>query len=231
MTLIQYTEDVLKAVLANYAQGFFPMADQEDDTKIDWFTTKIRAQLPIENFHVGRSLRKQVLRNLFEIRVDTAFEEVMLGCMENRPGQWINDEIRALFAALHRAGHTHSLECWQDNKLVGGIYGLSLGGAFCAESMFSRAPNASKVALVHLCARLNAAGFTVLDCQYLNDHTESLGAYEIPHEEYLRRLHNAIHSSTDFETCKNIENPQKLVEFYLKKQKPVENLKRSLTIS
>lgn len=153
--------------------------------------------MPIR-LHVPRKLRKLALTHPFDIRIDTAFAEVMKGCMENREHQWITSDIRKLFNVMHQAGYAHSVECWQDDKLVGGIYGLALGQAFCAESMFSRVTAGSKLALIHLCARLERGGFSLLDCQILNGHTEQFGAYEVPRMEYLKRLHSALRNSADF---------------------------------
>ena len=186
----------IDTVLNAYCNGYFPMGD--DDGEVRWYRPERRAIMPFRNMHVSRKLRKLVLRRPYEIRVDTAFQEVIAGCAENRIGQWITDDIQALFNELHKAGFAHSVECWKGEELVGGIYGLAMGGAFCAESMFSRESNASKVALIHLCAHLDAGGFTLLDCQILNDHTQRLGAIEIPGSSYLALLHDAILSPADF---------------------------------
>lgn len=188
----------LNDVLNAYANGYFPMGDGHSDDSMHWYNPPLRAIMPIRDLHIPRKLRKLIRQSSFEIRIDSAFVDVMEGCMENRPHQWITTDIRRLFNALHQTGYAHSVECWLENRLVGGIYGLALGGAFCAESMFSRVPGASKIALIHLCARLELAGFTLLDCQILNEHTQQFGAYDIPKKDYLRRLHEAIRAPADF---------------------------------
>lgn len=210
----------LSAVLEFYAAGYFPMAFCTDDTEIRWYNPEERAILPIAGLHVPRKLRRLVLRHPYEIRVDTAFAEVIAACGENRDSFWLNRTIRDLFIALHRAGYAHSVECWtRGGTLAGGVYGLALGGAFCAESMFSRESNASKVALVHLCARLAAGGFTLLDAQIYNEHTGQFGAYDIPREDYLRRLGRALRLPADFAVS---ASPEDLVLRFLS----AENLKK-----
>lgn len=196
----------LNDVLNAYANGYFPMGDSGGDSgdggkggnPMYWYNPPLRAVMPIEGLHVSQKLRKLARAHPFEIRIDSAFSAVMEGCMENRPHQWITADIRRLFKALHMAGYAHSVECWQGGRLVGGLYGLALGGAFCAESMFSRVSGASKIALIHLCARLNKGGFTLLDCQILNEHTEQFGAHDIPKTEYIQRLHQALRAPADF---------------------------------
>ena len=188
-------------VLNAYALGYFPMADSAGAEEFHWYDPERRGQLPIESLHVPRRLRETLLKYPFEIRVDTAFAAVIDGCAastEKRPRTWISRPIRDLFVALHEAGHAHSVECWKDDELAGGVYGLALGGAFCGESMFSRARDASKVALVHLCARLWKGGFTVLDAQFMNDHLRRFGAYEISREDYRARLRAALAHPADF---------------------------------
>jgi leucyl/phenylalanyl-tRNA--protein transferase len=182
-------------LLTLYAHGSFPMAEQAFDEEFLIVTPKKRALLPIQNLHISKSLRKLVRRAPFEIRTDYDFSAVIAACAEARPDRpetWINASIQSLFLELHQMGFAHSIECWQDEKLVGGLYGLALGGTFCGESMFSRVPNASKIALVHLCARLAASGFSVLDVQFSNPHLEQFGLYEIPQEEYVRLLHSHL---------------------------------------
>ncbi|MGE5505369.1 MAG: leucyl/phenylalanyl-tRNA--protein transferase [Actinomycetota bacterium] len=186
------TSDLL---LRAYAMGIFPMARSRQDPRLYWIDPDQRGVLPLEDFHVPRSLRKVLRRGEFELRCDTAFEEVMRGCAEPGPERsdtWINDEIIRLFVELFRLGLAHSVECWQGERLVGGLYGLSLGAAFFGESMFSRVPNASKVALVHLVARLKKGGYRLLDTQFVTDHLQRFGAIEIPRTDYLQRLSRAI---------------------------------------
>lgn len=182
-------------LLEIYAHGSFPMAEQALDEEFFIVTPQKRALLPIRGLHVSKSLRKLIRRSPFEIRTDFDFAAVISACAEARPDRpetWINASIQALFLELHDRGFAHSIECWQEEKLVGGLYGLALGGTFCGESMFSRVPNASKIALVHLCSRLATAGFSVLDVQFSNPHLEQFGLYEIPQEEYVRLLHSHL---------------------------------------
>src|SRR5215469_5484737 len=164
--LLRLTPDIL---LAAYAAGVFPMAESADDPDLFWVDPRRRGILPLDAFHVARRLRRLVRRRIFEIRCDSAFEEVILGCAEateKRPNTWISDEIVRLYAALCDRGAAHSVEAWQDGTLVGGLYGVSFGAAFFGESMFSRATDASKVALVHLAARLRIGGYRLLDTQF-----------------------------------------------------------------
>lgn len=190
-------EDVLNA----YAMGLFPMAESRDDDEFWWFDPPRRGQLDIASLHIPDKLRRSVLKHPYEIRVDTAFADVIDACAETRKVQaetWINKPIRDIFVTLHQMGFTHSVEAWQDGKLVGGLYGLALGGVFCGESMFSRATDASKICLVHLCARLWKAGFTVLDTQFVNDHLTQFGCYEIAKEQYKERLATALRLAPSF---------------------------------
>lgn len=188
-------------LLRAYAAGIFPMAESAESTELHWFDPERRGILPLDGFHVPRSLRKAVRKGRFEVRCDTAFQRVVESCAEmtdDRPKTWINDDIVRLYTELHRAGFAHSVECWRGDRLVGGLYGVSLGAAYFGESMFSRETDASKVALVHLVARLRAAGFTLLDTQFVTDHLARFGAYEIPRAEYRRRLNQALPVLTDF---------------------------------
>ena len=180
-----------------YRYGIFPMHDEESGD-ILWFQPDPRTILPLDGFHISRSLAKTIRQGRFEIRVNTDFEGVMRACRENREGQWISDEFIALYGALHRAGKAHCVECWRDGRLVGGTYGVALGGAFMAESMFHRETDASKVALAALVQRLNARGFQMLDVQYRTPHLASLGAIEISHREYLFRLRRALRRPCHF---------------------------------
>ncbi len=188
-------------LLRAYAAGIFPMAESADSKELHWFDPERRGILPLDRFHVARSLRKTVRRGLFEMRFDSAFRTVMELCAEttdDRPKTWINEDIVRLYTELHRAGFAHSVECWRDGRLVGGLYGVSIGAAYFGESMFSRETDASKVALVHLVARLRAAGFTLLDTQFVTDHLSHFGAEEIPRAEYHRRLNDALERTTRF---------------------------------
>jgi leucyl/phenylalanyl-tRNA--protein transferase len=188
-------------VLRAYAAGIFPMAESRDDPGIFWVDPKTRGVLPLESFHVSRSLRKTVRRNVFEIRCDTAFDRVIDGCGDSYKGRndtWINDEIAGAYSELHALGFVHSVECWQNDTLVGGLYGVSLAGGFFGESMFSRVPDASKVALVHLVARLNLGGYVLLDTQFVTDHLKGFGAVEIPARRYLELLEEALQVKAEF---------------------------------
>jgi len=182
-------------LLRAYAAGLFPMAESAEDPDLFWIDPDPRGVLPLGSFHVSRRLRRTLRSGHYEIRVDTAFEAVMRGCAEateQRPKTWINDEILRLYGALFESGFAHSVEAWQAGELVGGLYGVALRGAFFGESMFSRASDASKVALVHLVARLIKGGFRLLDTQFVTDHLRSFGAVEVPRAEYHRLLEAAL---------------------------------------
>jgi leucyl/phenylalanyl-tRNA--protein transferase len=182
-------------LLAAYAQGMFPMGERRDDPTLYWVSPEFRGVLPLDGFHVPRRLARTVRSGHFLVTSDVAFRSVMEACAAPTPGReqsWINAEILRLYCALHASGHAHSVECWQDGELVGGLYGVQLGGAFFGESMFSRARDASKVALVHLVEGLIRGGFTLLDTQFLTSHLASFGAVEIPRDEYLLELQVAM---------------------------------------
>ena len=178
-------------MLERYRGGLFPMAETRDSRELFWLDPEIRGVLPLEAFHLPRRLRRTALSDAFTIEGDTRFEAVIDGCAASAPGReesWINREIRALFVALHQQGHAHSVECLHDGVLCGGLYGLSIGGAFFGESMFSRSRDASKVALVHLVARLRLGGYGLLDTQFITTHLQQFGAIEIPRAGYLTLL-------------------------------------------
>lgn len=178
-----------------YCSGIFPMSESRDDPDVFWVDPKRRGVLPLHGFHVPRSLRKTVRNGPFDIRCDTAFRAVIEGCAQPRPGHpdtWINDAILNAYVELHDLGVVHSVEAWADGELAGGLYGVALGGAFCGESMFSIRTDASKVALVHLVARLRLGGFLLLDTQFVNEHLMQFGCEEIPAREYLDRLEDAL---------------------------------------
>lgn len=182
-------------LLRAYAMGVFPMADARDADDVYWVEPRMRGVLPLDRFHLSRSLAKTVRSDHFTVTADRAFAKVIAACAEatnTRPGTWINARIEQVCIALHATGHAHSIECWRDDALVGGLYGISLGGAFFGESMFSRARDASKVALAHLVARLRVGGYTLLDCQFITDHLASLGAIEIPRDAYVAGLADAL---------------------------------------
>ena len=186
------TPDLL---LCAYASGLFPMANDRHDPTIHWIDPKRRGVLPLERFHQPKSLRKAIRRGQFEIRVDSAFAQVIEACAEvrpERPRTWLNDELIDLYGALHRRGYAHSIESWAEGQLVGGLYGVSLGAAFFGESMFTRTRDASKVALVALIERLRAGGYRLLDTQFVTDHLHQFGAVEMTREEYHRELRRAL---------------------------------------
>ncbi len=188
-------------LLRAYALGVFPMAESRNDPELYWIDPKQRGILPLDGFHVPQSLRKAVRRRIFDIRIDSAFREVMEGCAEpgpGRPDSWINQEILGLYTALHEGGHAHSLEAWREGRLVGGLYGVTIGAAFFGESMFSREPDASKVALVHLVARLRCAGFELLDTQFVTRHLARFGVVEVSRQRYQDLLQRAIARPADF---------------------------------
>jgi leucyl/phenylalanyl-tRNA--protein transferase len=181
-------------LLAGYATGFFPMAESKTG-EIHWYSPDPRAIFPLDKFKVSRSLRQTLKKGTFEIRVDTAFEEVMRACA-SREETWISEEIIRSYVVLHRLGYAHSVEAWREGKLAGGLYGVALGGAFFGESMFSRARDASKVALVYLVERLKEKDFQLLDTQYLTPHLAHFGAIEIARHKYLVLLKKAVEKKT-----------------------------------
>ena len=181
-------------VLRAYAAGLFPMAERRDGPDLHWIDPEVRGVLPLDAFHVPRRLRRTVRNSPWEIRCDTAFEAVIRACAGPRPRSeesWINAEIVSLYVELSRMGRAHSVEVWNGRELAGGLYGVALGAAFFGESMFSRLRDASKIALVHLVARLRKAGFTLLDTQFATDHLATFGVVEIPRAGYRRRLRDA----------------------------------------
>lgn len=184
-----------------YAQGLFPMAETRDDPRIFVVDPPERGVLPLDGFHIPRRLARTVRQDRFAVRIDTAFEAVVDGCAggdANRPETWINAEIRSLYLALHQRGQAHSVECWRDGALVGGLYGVRLGRAFFGESMFSRETDASKTALVHLVARLIVGGFVLLDCQFMTEHLATFGAIAIPKRAYRAQLRRALDTAGNF---------------------------------
>jgi leucyl/phenylalanyl-tRNA---protein transferase len=189
-------------LLACYRMGVFPMGEARDDSRVFLVDPKRRGIIEPRRFHLSQRLARTVRCDRFEIRVDTAFDEVVEACAETiGPGRtetWINAPIQILYGALFRRGQAHSLEAWVDGALVGGLYGVSLGGAFFGESMFSNARDASKVALVHLIGRLCAGGYQLLDCQFTTEHLAQFGTIEISRSEYHARLDAALAVEGDF---------------------------------
>jgi leucyl/phenylalanyl-tRNA--protein transferase len=190
---LEVTPDLL---LRAYGAGVFPMAESRESDRLYWLDPALRGILPLDaGFHLPRRLKRTALSPRFTVTADRDFPGVIRGCAEPAPGRmdtWINPEIERLFTQLHQRGAAHSIEAWQDGRLVGGLYGVDLGGAFFGESMFSRVTDASKVALVHLVARLRLCGFVLLDTQFLTAHLARFGATEIPKAEYKRRLALAL---------------------------------------
>lgn len=185
-----------------YTIGIFPMAESRDNEDLYWLDPEDRGIIPLEDFHVPRKLRQTIRQHRFEVRFDTACREVIAACAE--PGKargetWINGQIQDLYGALFDKGYVHTVECWRDDKLVGGLYGVSLSGAFFGESMFSRETNASKVALVHLVALLRHCGYRLLDTQFVTEHLQKFGAIEIPREDYHVLLNNALNCEVMFQ--------------------------------
>jgi len=188
------TPDIL---LRAYSIGLFPMAESADDPEIFWVEPELRGVLPLDHFHVSKSLAKTVRRKPFEIRFDHAFDQVIAACAEEtsgRPSTWINKTIRSLYATLFDMGHAHTVEAWDGDELVGGLYGVSLGSAFFGESMFSRRTDASKICLVHLVDRLREKGFTLLDTQFTTEHLKTFGAIDVPKADYAAILAAAMES-------------------------------------
>ena len=196
--LLEITPQVL---LKAYALGIFPMAEAADDPGLYWIEPEQRGIIPLDGFHVPRRLARTIRSEVFEIRIDHDFEAVIDGCAgatPERPKTWINSRIRKLYGELYEIGACHTVETWRDGVLVGGLYGVSLGAAFFGESMFSRERDASKVALVHLVARLRAGGYTLLDTQFTTPHLKQFGAIDVDRGQYQRLLDAAIDQDADF---------------------------------
>lgn len=190
-----------EVLLNAYSQGHFPMADDRDDEDVFWVDPPRRGVLPLEAFHVPKRLARTMRGKDYRMTVDTAFDAVIAACAEavsNRPRTWINELIERSYGVLHRMGHAHSVEVWDGDTLVGGLYGVSIGGAFFGESMFSRQTDVSKMALVHLVARLKAGGYTLLDTQFITEHLKQFGAVEVPRARYKEQLAKAIEKRGEF---------------------------------
>ncbi|MEL6798640.1 MAG: leucyl/phenylalanyl-tRNA--protein transferase [Pseudomonadota bacterium] len=185
-------------LLQAYASGIFPMAEHRDDPEVFWVDPNERGIIPLDGFHISRSLRRRIRSAVFRVTINEDFEGVIDGCA-GRPETWINPTIRALYSGLFRRGKAHSLEVWDGSTLAGGVYGVTLGGAFFGESMFSRRTDASKVALAYLVDRLREGGFRLFDAQFLTAHLASLGAVEIPRSAYHLLLREALGLAADFE--------------------------------
>ena len=190
-----------ETILKSYSLGVFPMSESFDDPNIYWINPKKRGVIPINDFKISKNLKKEIKKKKFLITINKNFNAVIKNCAKktkNRPSTWINKEIIKLYSNLHKIGHAHSIEAWQKNRLVGGLYGVSLGSAFFGESMFSIVSNSSKVCLVYLLANLKIKGFRLLDTQFINPHLKKLGAIEIPRKKYLKMLGNSLKKNANF---------------------------------
>jgi leucyl/phenylalanyl-tRNA--protein transferase len=215
--LLEITPQVL---LKAYACGIFPMAESADDPQLYWIEPQARGVLPLGAVQVPRRLQRTLRQQPYEIRVDCDFDGVISGCAASRPGRrstWINDRIRTLYRDLHRLGYCHTVEAWQDGRLVGGLYGVALGGAFFGESMFSQARDASKIALVYLCARLIHGGFLMLDTQFVTDHLRQFGTVEIDKSEFHRQLERALSVEGDFFRLEQNAPPPRILDIVLRR--------------
>ena len=198
-------------LLSAYASGVFPMSESKDDPEIFWVDPQMRGVLPLDGLRISRSLARAMRRGHFRVSFDTAFADVVQGCAD-RDKTWINGTIFALYTDLFRIGFAHSVEVWQDDTLVGGAYGVSIGGAFFGESMFSTATDASKTALAYLVDRLNRCGFALLDTQFITPHLASLGGIEIPRDTYHALLDSALQVDADFKTMTYIPTPYDVIQ-------------------
>ncbi len=204
-------------IIAAYKQGIFPMAESAEDSNYAFYSPEKHGQLSIKNLHIPKRLLKTLKQAPYDITINQAFANVINGCAATQKGRqntWINTPIRDVFIKLHEQKLAHSVECWKDGELIGGLYGLAIGAVFCGESMFSTQKDASKIALVHLCARLWKGGFHVLDTQFTNEHLEQFGIYEIPQKEYEDLIQIQMQKPANF--LLNGENEENILEDYLK---------------
>lgn len=191
------------------------MADAVDDPETFWVDPHIRGIIPLDAFHVPRRLARTIKQAPFDIRIDTDFRQTIEACRMpamDRPSSWINDEILSVYCMLHRMGYAHSVECWSDDKLVGGLYGVRIAGAFFGESMFSGCTDASKIALTYLVARLRYANFSLLDCQFATDHLTRFGLKEVPRTAYHRKLQRALEHNADFQLMPVKSSPEEVLQ-------------------
>ncbi len=213
--LLEITPQVL---LKAYACGIFPMAESADDPQLYWIEPQARGVLPLDGVTVPSRLRRTIRQQPYDVSVDIDFEGVISGCAASRPGRrstWINNRIRSLYRELHRLGYCHTVEVWDAGRLVGGLYGVALGGAFFGESMFSEVRDASKVALVYLCARLIEGGFVMLDTQFVTDHLRQFGTIEVEKGEFHRHLERALKVEGDFFRLDRDPTPARVLEIVL----------------
>jgi leucyl/phenylalanyl-tRNA---protein transferase len=210
--VIEITPQVL---LKAYACGIFPMAESADDPALYWIEPQQRGILTLDQVHVPRRLARTVRQGLYDVRIDTDFDGVITGCAASRPGRrttWINPKIRGLYRDLFQSGYCHTVEAWAGDRLVGGLYGVALNGAFFGESMFSTARDASKVALVYLCARLIEGGFSLLDTQFVTEHLKQFGTQEIDRAEFHALLEKALAHQADFLALPLDASPQRILD-------------------
>jgi leucyl/phenylalanyl-tRNA---protein transferase len=216
--VIDITPQVL---LKAYSCGIFPMAESAEDTALYWIEPQQRGILLLDQVHVPRRLARTIRHGVYEVRIDNNFEAVIEGCATPRPGRrttWINRKIRGLYRELFEAGYCHTVETWQGEKLVGGLYGVALGGAFFGESMFSTARDASKLALVYLCARLIHGGFSLLDTQFVTEHLKQFGTMEIDRAEFHKLLERSLAHEADFLSLPTGADPQLILDLIEGKQ-------------
>ena len=209
--LLEITPQVL---LKAYACGIFPMAESAEDPALYWIEPQSRGILPLRRVHVPKRLRRTIRQAPYELLIDTDFHGVLDGCAQSRPGRrstWINQRIRALYAELFELGHCHTVEVWHGGRLAGGLYGVELGGAFFGESMFSNVRDASKIALVHLCARLAYGGFTLLDTQFVTDHLRQFGTIEVERVQFHHELEKALRAKADFFRLELSPSPERVL--------------------
>ncbi|WP_299481912.1 leucyl/phenylalanyl-tRNA--protein transferase [uncultured Roseibium sp.] len=214
-----YKDDIVmeitpQVLLKAYACGLFPMAESADDPGLFWLEPEHRGTLPLDSFHLPRRLRRTIRNDVFEIRVSTDFQRIIDGCAEPMPGRqktWINREIRRLYGELFEMGYCHTIEAWQAGDLVGGLYGVSLNGAFFGESMFAFKTDASKVCLAHLVARLTVGGYSLLDTQFVTDHLSRFGTLEVSQADYNKQLAEALQLETDFYALSPQANGQEVL--------------------
>lgn len=197
-------------LLQAYAAGIFPMAESALDDGLHWVDPLRRGIIPLDGFHISRSLGRRLLRAPYRVTIDRAFAATVAACAD-RPETWINAPLFGLYDALHRMGHAHSVELWDGEALIGGVFGIALGGAFFGESMFSRRTDASKMALAYLVARLRAGGFALFDVQFLTPHLARLGAIEIPRAAYRARLERALALRADFRPQRPVDSPASVI--------------------
>lgn len=213
--LLEITPQVL---LKAYTCGIFPMAESADDPQLYWIEPQARGVLPLDQVRVPKRLQRTIRQQPYEVRIDTDFDGVIAGCAASRPGRrttWINDRIRKLYRELHRLGYCHTVETWKDGRLVGGLYGVALGGAFFGESMFSEMQDASKIALVYLCARLIHGGFVLLDTQFVTDHLRQFGTIEVDRNQFHSQLERALRADGDFFRLELEPEPNRVLDIVL----------------